>query len=105
MLHLAQKVTGAPVTAIDGERTELRLRNISSMGALVDCAIPVPPGAELVIDIIGVGPVRGVVRWSQAGKFGVRFTSGFDLTRLSPKRETEAVKMLKPWYVDQREAS
>ena len=93
------------VTAIDGERTELRLRNISSMGALVDCAIPVPPGAELVIDIIGVGPVRGVVRWSQAGKFGVRFTSGFDLTRLSPKRETEAVKMLKPWYVDQRDAS
>ena len=93
------------VTAIDGERTELRLRNISSMGALVDCNIPVPPGAELVIDIIGVGPVRGVVRWSQSGKFGVRFTSGFDLTRLSPKRETESVKMLKPWYVDQREAS
>jgi hypothetical protein len=93
------------VTAIDGERTELRLRNISSMGALVDCDIPVPPGAELVIDIIGVGPVRGVVRWAQSGKFGVRFTSGFDLARLSPKRETQAVKMLKPWYVDQREAS
>ena len=93
------------VTAIDGERVELRLRNISSMGALVDCEIPVPPGAELVIDIIGVGPVRAVVRWSQPGKFGVRFTSGFDLGRLSPKREAQnPVTMLKPWYVDERQA-
>ena len=93
------------VTAIDGERAELRLRNISSMGALVDCDIPVPPGAELVIDIIGVGPVRALVRWSQSGKFGVRFTSGFDLSRLAGKRENQnPVTMLKPWYVADRQA-
>ena len=33
----------------------------------------VAPGAELAIDIVGVGPVRGIVRWAQAGKFGVQF--------------------------------
>jgi len=63
------------------------------------------PGAELVIDIIGVGPVRALVRWSQSGKFGVRFTSGFDLSRLAGKRENQnPVTMLKPWYVADRQA-
>ena len=44
---------------IDGETIEVRLRNISSMGALVECDASVAPGAELTIDIVGVGPVRG----------------------------------------------
>src|SRR4029453_16844169 len=48
---------------IDGERTEVKLRNISSMGALAECSLGVAPGTELVIDIIGVGPVRGLVGW------------------------------------------
>ena len=43
------------------------------MGALVECELPVAPGTELTIDIVGVGPVRGVVRWAQSGKFGVQF--------------------------------
>ena len=47
------------MTSIDGETVELKLRNISSMGALVECRSPVAPGAELTIDIVGVGPVRG----------------------------------------------
>jgi hypothetical protein len=94
------------ITALEGETLEVRLRNISSMGALVECDIPVAPGAELTMDIVGVGPVRAVVRWAQSGKFGVEFTSHFDLARLAPKRDAKsAVKMLKPWYVDQRQAS
>ena len=92
------------ITAIDGETLEVKLRNISSMGALVECHVPVSPGDELTMDIVGVGPVRAVVRWAQAGMFGVQFTSLFDLTRLAPKKEKQ-VTMLRPWYVDQREAS
>ncbi len=45
------------------------------------------PGTELTIDIVGVGPVRGIVRWAQAGKFGVQFGEQFDLARLAPKKE------------------
>jgi diguanylate cyclase (GGDEF)-like protein len=95
------------MTCIDGAMVEVKLRNISSMGALVECQNPVAPGTELAIDIVGVGPVRGCVRWAQPGKFGVQFGQQFDLGRLAPKRQAaNKVTMLKPWYIDQqREAS
>jgi diguanylate cyclase (GGDEF)-like protein len=90
------------VTAINGETVEVRLRNISSMGALVECPLSVAPGTELAIDIIGVGPVGAVVRWAQAGKFGIQFEGQFDLGRLAPTKEKRnAPVMLRPWYVDQ----
>ena len=93
------------VTRIDDEVAELKLRNISSMGALVECDIPVTPGTQLLIDIVGVGPVFGTVRWAQAGKFGIQFGEQFDLGRLAPKKQrVNEVTMLRPWYVDQREA-
>jgi diguanylate cyclase (GGDEF)-like protein len=88
---------------IDGETVELKLRNISSMGALVECQAAVAPGAELAIDIVGVGPVRGIVRWAQAGKFGVQFDGQFDLARLAPKKDAaNPVTLLRPWYVEQQ---
>ena len=91
---------------IEGETVELRLRNISSMGALVECNVSVSPGTELTVDIVGVGPVRALVRWAQSGKFGVQFERQFDLARLAPKQEKRTeTTMLKPWYVEKREAS
>jgi hypothetical protein len=95
------------VASIDGQAVEVRLRNISSMGALVACPVSVSPGTELTIDIVGVAPIRGCVRWAQAGKFGLQFGDTFDLARLAPKKEKQnAVTMLRPWYIDsQREAS
>jgi len=94
------------VTLINGATVEVKLRNISSMGALVDCDTPVAPGTELAIDIVGVGPVRGIVRWAQSGRFGVQFDHQFDLARLAPKKEQrQSVRMLTPSYLDRREAS
>ena len=95
------------MTAIGGETVEVKLRNISSMGALVECPIAVAPGQALAVDIVGVGPVRGIVRWAQSGKFGIQFEGQFDLARLAPKKEVRnAVTMLRPTYMDQqREAS
>jgi diguanylate cyclase (GGDEF)-like protein len=93
------------ITAIDGETVEVKLRNISSMGALVDCSRPVAPGTDLAIDIVGVGPVRGVVRWAQSGQFGVQFHGEFELARLAPRKERRNdVTMMTPWYVDRRQA-
>ncbi|HEY7005918.1 MAG TPA: EAL domain-containing protein [Sphingomicrobium sp.] len=101
-----QRLMRRAMTCIDGMMVELRLRNISSMGALVECQAPVAPGSELAIDIVGVGPVRGVVRWAQSGKFGVQFERQFDLGRLAPKKEPRnAVNMLRPSYLDERQAS
>jgi diguanylate cyclase (GGDEF)-like protein len=94
------------ITSIDGETIEVRLRNISSMGALVECDLAVSPGTELAIDIVGVGPVRGVVRWAQSGKFGVQFGNQFDLALLAPKQDkSNKVRMLRPSFLDrQRDA-
>jgi diguanylate cyclase (GGDEF)-like protein len=95
-----QRLMRRAIAAINGERTEIRLRNISAMGALVECDQAVTAGQSLTIDIVGVGPVIGSVRWTQAGKFGVQFTEQFDLARLSAKSsKPNDVTMLKPWYV------
>jgi hypothetical protein len=88
------------IAAINGRTEEIRLRNISAMGALVECDQPVAPGLQLTMDIVGVGPVTGLVRWAQASRFGMQFNEPFDLTRLAPRREkSNDVAMLKPWYV------
>ncbi|MEQ7874863.1 EAL domain-containing protein [Sphingomonas sp. ASV193] len=98
-----QRLMRRAMAAIDGKPTEIRLRNISAMGALVESDRPVSPGGMLTIDIVGVGPVVGTVRWAQAGRFGVQFTEAFDLTRLAPKVEKRAPSaMLTPWYVNQQ---
>jgi hypothetical protein len=65
----------------------------------------VAPGTNLAIDIVGVGPVRGIVRWAQSGKFGVQFDNQFDLGRLAPKKEARnEVRMLTPSYLKQGQA-
>jgi diguanylate cyclase (GGDEF)-like protein len=92
------------IACIDDEMVEVKLRNISAMGAQVECPIAVSPGQTLTIDIIGVGPVQGLVRWAQSGKFGIQFVAQFDLARLAPKKVVrQDVTMLTPGYVDRRE--
>ncbi|MDQ3144905.1 MAG: EAL domain-containing protein, partial [Pseudomonadota bacterium] len=87
------------IAAIDGVRTEIRLRNMSAMGAQVECDQPVSPGMTMTIDIVGVGPVVGTVRWAQAGKFGLLFSEQFDMSRLAPKTEKKSQQMLQsPWH-------
>nr|WP_294169015.1 EAL domain-containing protein [uncultured Sphingomonas sp.] len=89
------------LTAIGGSVTEVRLRNISAMGTLVECDRPVEPGRHLTLDIVGAGPVTGTVRWSQPGRFGLQFDGGFDLGRLAAKPvKPNDVKLLKPWYLE-----
>ena len=97
-----QSLMRRAVTAIDGETVEIRLRNISVRGALVECDQPVTPGQQLAIDIVGVGPVAGTVRWSQRNRFGIQFGEEFDLRRLAPRKERSTENaMLQPWYVTQ----
>jgi diguanylate cyclase (GGDEF)-like protein len=94
------------ISSVDGHAVELKLRNISSMGALVECTEALAPGTQLTIDIIGVAPVRGIVRWAQEGKFGLQFVEQFDLARLAPKKERREGQgnMMRPTYMD-RQAS
>ncbi len=96
-----QSLMRRAVTAIDGESFEIRLRNISIKGALVECSVPVSPATRLTIDIVGVGPVVGTVRWSQNNRFGIQFDEEFDMRRLAPRVEKRSDgQMIRPWYVE-----
>ena len=96
-----QSLMRRAVTMIDGATVEIRLRNISVRGALVECSVPIAPGRQLTLDIVGVGPVVGRVRWSQANRFGLQFDEDFDLRRLAPRpARRNDVTMLTPWYVE-----
>lgn len=95
-----QRLMRRAVASIDGRALEVRLRNISAMGALVECEQPVHPGLRIAMDIVGAGPVEGVVRWAQSGRFGIEFSAPFELQRLAPtKQKVNDVRMLQPWYV------
>ena len=97
-----QRLMRRAVASIDGKACEVRLRNISAMGALVECPVSVSPGMRIAMDIVGAGPVEGVVRWAQSGRFGIQFNDAFEMRRLAPKKQrVNEVQMLRPWYVDQ----
>ena len=101
-----QRLMRRAMASIEGEACEVRLRNISIMGALVECDRAVAPGTRVVMDIVGAGPVEGTVRWAQAGKFGIQFNDAFQMSRLAPKKQkTNEVQMLRPWYVGQQKAA
>ena len=100
-----QRLMRRAMASFEGEACEVRLRNISIMGALVECDRAVAPGTRVVMDIVGAGPIEGVVRWAQAGKFGIQFSDAFQMSRLAPKKQkTNEVQMLQPWYVGQKAA-
>ena len=100
-----QRLMRRAMASIDGKVHEVRLRNISVMGALVECSQAVAPGTRVAMDIVGAGPVEGIVRWASAGKFGLQFTDIFLMSRLAPKKQKlNDVQMLSPWYVDKKAA-
>jgi hypothetical protein len=101
-----QRLMRRAIAQINNQAVEIRLRNISSGGALAESEASVAPGTRMAVDIVGVGPVIGEVRWAQKGKFGLAFSEQFDLGRLASKKEPrQDGAMLKPWYVGQKAAS
>jgi diguanylate cyclase (GGDEF)-like protein len=102
-----QRTMRRAMALINGRTCEIRLRNISSRGALVESAQPVMPDMQMTVDIVGVGPVVGTVRWTSKGRFGLQFSDEFDMARLAAKKEKTAQEtvMLKPWYMDKKAAS
>ncbi|MFL6735400.1 MAG: EAL domain-containing protein [Sphingomicrobium sp.] len=99
-----QRLMRRALANLGGKTCEIRLRNISVHGALVESPEPVTPEMMLTVDIVGVGPVLGTVRWAQRGKFGLQFSEEFDLGRLAPKKDRgqQDMVMLTPWYVEKK---
>jgi hypothetical protein len=66
-----------------GGAQEVRLRNISPEGAMLEAEDDLPDDTIVVLDLGEGGLVYGRVRWSQAGQIGVRFEKPYELRRLA----------------------
>ncbi len=86
----------------DHGTVQVRLRNISAEGAMLECQAELPVETELVIDFGDGGTAPGVVRWARGGHVGVGFHERFDMRDLArPERACEhSPRVVKPLYLE-----
>jgi diguanylate cyclase (GGDEF)-like protein len=68
----------------DGMNMPVRVRNISTGGALLECDRMLPVEAKVQLDLPGCGNLGAEVRWGEARRMGIQFEEEFDLRRLAP---------------------
>ena len=70
----------------DYQSNPVRLRNISSTGALVECQAPLRVGAEPLLDLGEAGQVFATVTWAVGDQAGLKFQKPYDLAQLAKAR-------------------
>ncbi len=67
----------------DYEWDSVRLRNISTTGALLECQMSLPVGATVYLELGGAGRLESTVSWSRGSQVGLSFREPFDVPSLS----------------------
>lgn len=76
---------------------QVRLRNISEHGALIESPVTYPMGAEVLLDLNEAGQHFATVSWTCSDKVGLKFAKPFDLKLLgSSKPEVAPEMMIRP---------
>jgi diguanylate cyclase (GGDEF)-like protein len=84
----------------EGRALEVRLRNISAGGAMIECERAVAPGVSVELDLDEAGRLEAEVRWCQQGQIGLSFAQPFALGKLARKRRRRGPpEMLMPQYL------
>ena len=84
----------------DFQSTPIRLRNISSTGAMIECSAPLRVGAEPMLELGDHVQISTAVAWVFGDTAGLRFVSEFDLSNLSRSRpDLASVKWDRPSYL------
>jgi hypothetical protein len=84
----------------DYQSTPVRLRNISSTGAMIDCGTPLRAGSELLLELGDSVQVFSTVAWVFGDAAGLRFDKPFDLALLARSRpEVTSAKSQRPDYL------
>ncbi len=82
---------------------EVKLRNISAAGAMVDCEDDLLVGSPVVVELAGGGAVavEARVRWCRSGQIGLLFDRPFDMRLLAePPKVVSAIRhYVKPDYL------
>src|SRR3712207_1957256 len=86
----------------------VRLRNISSEGAMLETKHDFPVGTEVLLDLEQAGTAFAKVRWAKGGQIGLKFDAKFNLKNLTKCSPTAAsisaagkptTYMVKPEYL------
>jgi diguanylate cyclase (GGDEF)-like protein len=89
----------------NGMSMPVRVRNISTGGALLECDRMLPAEAKVQLDLPGCGNLGGEVRWSESKRVGIQFEDEFDLRRLAPgKAKSFGAKLPPQTYTNLRYA-
>jgi hypothetical protein len=90
----------------DFESTPVRLRNVSTTGAMIECAAALAVGSEPLLEIGNDVTITTKVAWVLGDQAGLRFTSPFDLQDLArSKPEVAAPRWTPPAFLDTGSAS
>ena len=85
----------------DFESHPVRLRNISSTGAMIECPFTLRVGGEPLLELGGGIQLPATVSWAVGDTAGLRFASEFDLGQLAQSRpEVAAQQWERPSYLD-----
>ena len=66
----------------DGEVIRTRVLNVSQGGICVKARSPLTVNADVVVTLPGLTPIAGVVKWSEAGAYGLGFNRALVLSEL-----------------------
>ena len=70
----------------NGMQFQVRVRNVSTGGALVEGDRTLPPGSSVQLDLPECGSIGAEVRWAEARRMGLQFDDPLDLRKLTPTR-------------------
>lgn len=83
------------------ESHPVRLRNISSTGAMIECPVAIRVGAEPMLELGGGIQLASTVTWSVGDAAGLRFAREFELGELAQSRpEVAASQWQRPSYLE-----
>ncbi len=88
------------VVHYDHDSTPVRLRNISSRGAMIESSATFAEGAEPLLDLGEAGTLFATVTWVHGDQVGLSFQRPFDMSQLArSKPEVAPVTWKKPAYL------
>ena len=92
----------------------VRMRNISTDGAMLETSHNFPVGTEVLLDLEEAGTAFAKVRWAKGGQIGVKFDAKFNLRNLTKCSPTAAsisaagkptTYMVKPKYLESEKSA
>ena len=79
---------------------KVRLRNVSEVGALIQCAGGPTQGKDVILDLGPAGSVDATVAWAVGDHLGLRFEEPFEMKRLAQtKPKVAPATWLRPFYL------